>query len=143
MGDTHSGLGNASPLTVLVAELRAHVGRAAAFMAGTTVFLPQQRKRYAGLCQLSVDVGIIQFCIDAFGFALVGEKKCFQLRVCDIIVQRPGDAFLSGCVQLLAPGENRHFEPGKFSQFWPEPGTNPAQWVRLKTPFRVHPKQPN
>lgn len=44
---------------------------------------------------------------------------------------------------MLAPGENRHFEPGKFSQFWPEPGTNPAQWVRLKTPFRVHPKQPN
>ena len=48
-----------------------------------------------------------------------------------------------GGMEVLAPGENRHFEPGKFSQFWPEPGTNPAQWVRLKTPFRVHPKQPN
>ena len=44
---------------------------------------------------------------------------------------------------LLAPGTHSHFESGKFSQFWPEPGTNPAQWVRLKTPFRVHPKQPN
>ena len=86
-------------LTVLVTELRAHVGRAAAFMAGTTVFLPQQRKRYTGLCQLSVDVGIIRFCIDAFGFALVGEKKCLQLRVCDIIVQRPGNAQLA-CWQV-------------------------------------------
>ena len=45
--------------------------------------------------------------------------------------------------ELLAPGTHSHFESGKFSQFWPEPGTNPAQWVRLKTPFRVHPKQPN
>lgn len=45
--------------------------------------------------------------------------------------------------RLLAPGTHSHFESGKFSQFWPEPGTNPAQWVRLKTPFRVHPKQPN
>ena len=44
---------------------------------------------------------------------------------------------------MLAPGTHSHFESGKFSQFWPEPGTNPAQWVRLKTPFRVHPKQPN
>ena len=44
---------------------------------------------------------------------------------------------------VLAPGTHSHFESGKFSQFWPEPGTNPAQWVRLKTPFRVHPKQPN
>ena len=46
-------------------------------------------------------------------------------------------------VGVLAPGTHSHFESGKFSQFWPEPGTNPAQWVRLKTPFRVHPKQPN
>ena len=46
-------------------------------------------------------------------------------------------------IVLLAPGTHSHFESGKFSQFWPEPGTNPAQWVRLKTPFRVHPKQPN
>ena len=45
--------------------------------------------------------------------------------------------------EMLAPGTHSHFESGKFSQFWPEPGTNPAQWVRLKTPFRVHPKQPN
>ena len=45
--------------------------------------------------------------------------------------------------KVLAPGTHSHFESGKFSQFWPEPGTNPAQWVRLKTPFRVHPKQPN
>ena len=45
--------------------------------------------------------------------------------------------------RMLAPGTHSHFESGKFSQFWPEPGTNPAQWVRLKTPFRVHPKQPN
>ena len=47
------------------------------------------------------------------------------------------------CFRMLAPGTHSHFESGKFSQFWPEPGTNPAQWVRLKTPFRVHPKQPN
>ena len=45
--------------------------------------------------------------------------------------------------EVLAPGTHSHSESGKFSQFWPEPGTNPAQWVRLKTPFRVHPKQPN
>ena len=28
---------------------------------------------------------------------------------------------------VLAPGAHSHFESGKFSQFWPEPGTNPAQ----------------
>ena len=54
-----------------------------------------------------------------------------------------GSACGSRCKQVLAPGTHSHFESGKFSQFWPEPGTNPAQWVRLKTPFRVHPKQPN
>ena len=50
---------------------------------------------------------------------------------------------LGAILLMLAPGTHSHFESGKFSQFWPEPGTNPAQWVRLKTPFRVHPKQPN
>ena len=52
-------------------------------------------------------------------------------------------AAIESVAPLLAPGTHSHFESGKFSQFWPEPGTNPAQWVRLKTPFRVHPKQPN
>ena len=52
-------------------------------------------------------------------------------------------ATYGGVETVLAPGTHSHFESGKFSQFWPEPGTNPAQWVRLKTPFRVHPKQPN
>ena len=56
---------------------------------------------------------------------------------------RDGGFHIPAAGLLLAPGTHSHFESGKFSQFWPEPGTNPAQWVRLKTPFRVHPKQPN
>lgn len=62
---------------------------------------------------------------------LIALAALLHVRIDDILIT------------VLAPGTHSHFESGKFSQFWPEPGTNPAQWVRLKTPFRVHPKQPN
>ena len=100
---------------------------------------------------------VLSLCLILLGASVLsGCTKDEFLDQYNNIVQSAGSIALTGNSSLqgtkekgiddytvLAPGTHSHFESGKFSQFWPEPGTNPAQWVRLKTPFRVHPKQPN
>lgn len=72
--DTHGCLGDAGPFTVFLAELRKHVRLLAFIVAFTAVLLPQQGQGNAVLCQLTVNVRIVRFNVQANTLVLVREE---------------------------------------------------------------------
>lgn len=71
---THGCLGDAGPFTVFLAELRKHVRLLAFIVAFTAVLLPQQGQGNAVLCQLTVNVRIVRFNVQANTLVLVREE---------------------------------------------------------------------
>ena len=67
-------LGDAGPFTVFLAELRKHVRLLAFIVAFTAVLLPQQGQGNAVLCQLTVNVRIVRFNVQANTLVLVREE---------------------------------------------------------------------
>ena len=95
MLNTHGCLGDASPFAVFIAELSAHVRRAADFITFAAVFFPKKRQRNAGLCELAMDVRIIGFNVCADLLVLVREKDPFQFGVGNVLVKGPVDICLA------------------------------------------------
>ena len=83
------------PFAVFVAELSAHVRRAATFITFAAVFFPKKRQRNAGLCELTVDIRIIGLNVSADFLVLVREKDPFQFGVGNILVKGPVDICLA------------------------------------------------
>ena len=95
MLNTHGCLGDMCPFAVFVAELSAHVRRAAAFVALTAVFFPKKRQRNAGLGQFTVNIRIVWLNISADFLVLVREKNPLQLDVGNVLVEGSVDIVFS------------------------------------------------
>ena len=95
MLNTHGCLGDMCPFAVFVAELSAHVRRAAAFITFAAVFFPKKRQRNAGLCEFTVDIRIIRFNVSADFLVLVWEKNSFQLGVGNVLAKGSVDIGLA------------------------------------------------
>ena len=85
--------------TVFLAELRKHVRLLAFIVAFAAVLLPQQGQGNAMLCQLTVNVRIVRFNVQASTLVLVWEEHPLQVCVGDVIVKGPLDSFLSSYLQ--------------------------------------------
>ena len=99
MLDTHGCLGDAGPFTVFLAELRKHVRLLAFIVAFAAVLLPQQGQGNAMLCQLTVNVRIVRFNVQASTLVLVREEHPLQIGVGNVVIKRPLDAFLTSHLQ--------------------------------------------
>lgn len=85
--DTHGCLGDAGTFAVFLAELCKHVRLLAFIVAFAAVLLPQQGQCNTTLCQLTVNVRIVRFNVQASTLVLVREEHLLQVCVGNVIVK--------------------------------------------------------
>lgn len=107
MADPHGGLRHPGLFPVLLAELRVHVRNAARGTNLVAVFAPQQRQRHTLPGQLTVDFRKVRNGVRGSICVLPGEQDLLQVAVGDVLIQRPGDPFLSRSVLRVLDGVMR------------------------------------
>lgn len=84
---SHGCLGDAGTFAVFLAELCKHVRLLAFIVAFAAVLLPQQGQCNTTLCQLTVNVRIVRFNVQASTLVLVREEHLLQVCVGNVIVK--------------------------------------------------------
>ena len=90
----------AAAVVQLIFQLAAEGIRLLAFIvAFAAVLLQQQGQGNAMLCQLTVNVRIVRFNVQASTLVLVREEHPLQIGVGNVVIKRPLDAFLTSHLQ--------------------------------------------
>ena len=90
--DAHGGLRNPRPAAVLLAVLGVRIRNAALAANLDAVLFPQKRQRHAVFRQFPVDIREIRHSIHRIVHVFPGEQNSLQLRIRNIVLQRPGNS---------------------------------------------------
>lgn len=78
-----------------------HVRNAVGSAYLLTVFMPQQRQRHALLCKVLMNLRKVRHRIRGSICVLPRKQDLLQIRIGDILIQRPGDALFMSSLQRI------------------------------------------